>query len=580
MIEMEHKMKKTIRIIIPVIMVIAILICLGWYLFVYDCSFTRDLLLDGARHFESKGNHKAAAWFYEMAYKQATDNEVVAIELAKHHKKDGNYTQAEAVLSEAIANGGNEELYIALCQTYVEQDKLLDAIALLNNISNPEIKEKLDALRPAAPTASAEPGFYSQYIQVDITADTDHLYVTSNGEYPSIHQPAYSEPILLHDGENVIYAIAVDDNGLVSPLAVLGYTVGGVIEQVTFSDSVIEAEIRSILGVDAEKTLFTNDLWNIHSFQVPEAAEDYSDLANLVFLENLTIHAGRPQQISHLSGLSNLTTLSITDTAVQADEVEIIGNLPKLRTLTLSGCGISDVSGLQNAKNLVYANLNGNSIQEIDAFSGATAIEELYLSNNSITDLAPLTSVGSLKKLDVSHNTLTSLSPVSGLSSLTYLDASYNSLTDLPQLDKLTGLEYFSASNNSLTDASSVVGCTNLKELDLSSNSLTDASCLSSLTTLSRAILSGNQLTELPSWPSDCTLVEIDASDNLITSLDPLSGLQNLNNVYMDRNAEISSVECLSACPVLVTVSVYGTQVTSASGLLDRHVVVNFDAAE
>ncbi len=573
-------MKKPIRIIIPVIMVIAILICLGWYLFVYDCSFTRDLLLDGARHFESKGNHKAAAWFYEMAYKQATDNEIVAVELAKHHKRDGNFTQAEAVLSEAIANGGGEELYIALCQVYVEQDKLLDAVALLNNISNPEIKAKMDALRPEAPTASAEPGFYSQYIQVDITANASHLFVTSNGEYPSVEQSAYSEPIQLHDGENVIYAIAVDDNGLVSPVTILGYTVGGVIEQVQFTDAAIEAEIRNILKVDADKILYTNDLWSIHSFTVPEKAQDYTNISNLAFLEELTIHAGKPQQMSHLSGLANLTSLSITDTAVQPDEVAVIGSLPKLRTLTLSGCGISDISGLQNAQNLVYMNLNGNSISTIDALSQYKVLEELYMQGNALSDVAPLTAVGSLKKLDVSHNALSSLAPLSGLSGLTYLNASNNKLTELPKLDKLTALEYLSVAKNSLTDASGVASCTALKELDLSSNALTDVSYLSSLSGVSRVLFADNQITEIPHWDAGCSLVEINGSGNQITSLDPLSGLQHLNNVFMDHNEGITSVDCLANCPVLVNVSVHGTGVTGASDLLGKNIVVSYDPAE
>ena len=45
-----------------------------------------------------------------------------------------------------------------------------------------------------------------------------------------------------------------------------------------------------------------------------------------------------------------------------------------------------------------------------------------------------------------------------------------------------------------------------------------------------------NQVTQLPEFATDCALVTIDGSHNLIKSLEPLSGLEALNGVYMDYN--------------------------------------------
>ena len=42
-------MKKIVRILIPVVLVLAIVLCLAWYLFIYDREFTRDILLQQAR---------------------------------------------------------------------------------------------------------------------------------------------------------------------------------------------------------------------------------------------------------------------------------------------------------------------------------------------------------------------------------------------------------------------------------------------------------------------------------------------------------------------------------------------------
>ena len=81
-------MKKFFKVIIPIILVLAIIFCIGWYLLIYDRDFTRDMLLSGARYFERQGNHSLSDWLYDQAYLQADNNDAVAIELAAQHKGD------------------------------------------------------------------------------------------------------------------------------------------------------------------------------------------------------------------------------------------------------------------------------------------------------------------------------------------------------------------------------------------------------------------------------------------------------------------------------------------------------------
>ena len=180
---------------VPFVLVVAILFCTAWYLLVYDRPFTRDMLLSIARSSENQGNHNVASWFYNLAYSQAGDNDAVAIELAEQYKSVGNYTKAEFTLSNAIADGGGIELYIALCKTYVQQDKLLDAVSMLDNITNEQSKEQLSSMRPAAPSISPEPGFYSQYISVKLEAENGTIYASTDGQYPSVEDELYSQPI-------------------------------------------------------------------------------------------------------------------------------------------------------------------------------------------------------------------------------------------------------------------------------------------------------------------------------------------------------------------------------------------------
>lgn len=573
-------MKKFIRIMVPIVLVVAILFCTAWYLLVYDRPFTRDMLLSIARSSENQGNHNVASWFYNLAYSQAGDNDAVAIELAEQYKSVGNYTKAEFTLSNAIADGGGIELYIALCKTYVQQDKLLDAVTMLDNITNEQIKEQLSSMRPAAPSISPEPGFYSQYISVKLEAENGTIYASTDGQYPSVEDELYSQPIQLVDGENTIYALTVADNGLVSPLTITGYTVGGVIEVMEFADPAIEAEVRRILNVPDDTLLHNNDLWIIKEFTVPAEATNYADIKHMAFLESLTIENGVSDQITYLSSLANLQTLKISNVSVSQDELKIIAGLPLLKNLTLESCGLTGIAPLAEANELETLDLNNNTIRAIDAISGMQKLQELNLQHNAVNDITPLASASALKILDISYNAITTISPLSTLSGLTWLDAGTNSITDLGQLGDLVGLTYLSVKSNKLTSVTEIAECNALTELDISSNQLTDITSLNTLVNMMYFDFSYNQVTKLPTFPKDCELVIITGSNNLLSSLEPLSGLKKLNNVNMDYNAEISSVKALAECPMLIEVNVYATKVTDVTALTNQSIIVNYNPVQ
>lgn len=576
-------MKKFFKVVIPIILVLAIIACIGWYLFIYDRDFTRDILLNGARYFDARGNHTISGWFYDQAYLQADNNDSVAIELADLHKADGNYTKAEYTLTRAISDGGSSELYLALCKTYMEQDKLLDIVKLLDSVLaenssvDPAVKQELLAMRPAAPTCSPEAGFYSQYIDASISCESGTLLVDANGQYPSVHDTPYAEPIELDDGENTIYALAVSDNGLVSPLSVFGYTIGGVVEEVTFADSDFEASARLHLGVDEKKVLYTSDLWDLTYFTVPTGTQDLSDLRHLIFVEDLAIDAVPAGQLEHLSSLVNITSLQIMNTSINTEELKMIGSLPKLKRLILHNCGLTTASGLETAVALEYLDLSQNTIRDLTPLSNMTSLKDLYLHNNAINDLTKLSGLKALERLDVSYNLLDSLTPIFSCPDLMYLSAGNNKVTSLVGIDQLASLQVFRFSNNTIQDISPISGCVGLTQLDISENMIADISSLSALTKLDTLNFSRNIVTELPAFEKECALITIDGSHNQLTSLSALEGLANLNNVFMDYNEELESIEPLVHCPLLVQVKVYGTKVAEVSALLDMDVVVEFD---
>lgn len=573
-------MKKAFRIITPIILIIALLFCSGWYLFIYDRDFTRDMLLSCARFTEAQGNHKISTFFYNCAYSHANDDDSVAIELAEQYKNSGNFTKAEYTLTNAIADGGGIELYIALCKTFVQQDKLRDAVLLLDNITDEDIKKQLEVLRPAAPVVSPEPGFYNQYISLSFDYGEHSIYAALNTDYPSVDTDEYVDPITLTEGENSLCAVAVSENGLVSPRAYFSYTVGGIVKEVEFLDPVLEDYIRAEINVSDITVLYSNDLWGITDLTIPEGVLVYDDLQHMIYLEQLTIEDAVADQLDVITGLTNLQSLRITNTIVSNDLLKGISALPNLTELTLSGCNLSNISPLAAVSGLIKLDLSNNTIRNLDALQDMSNLEELNLQRNAITDLSALAQLTNLQKLDVSFNAMQSLDSVYSVTSLIWLDASNNAIAELGSIDQLADLSYLAISSNDLTDISNVVQCATLAELNISNNMLTDISALKDLSMLTYLNFSNNTVTTIPAFSQDSRLVTIDGSHNSISSLAPLAGLKSLNTVNMDYNKDIKSVAELKDCPLLIEVNVYATAVTEVSMLTDLSIVVNFNPVQ
>lgn len=569
-------MKKATRILVSALLMLLIVVSIIWYLFVYDRAFTRDSLLGQARFQDLHGNSRLSSWFYDLAYDFSGHDENVAIELANQYKKTGNYTKAEVTLTKAINSEPTTELYCALCQVFVQQDKLLDAVNLLDNIPNAAIQAEIDALRPSAPAGDHDPGYYSQYIDVQLTSSADTIYYTTDGDYPTTAGPVYSDFITLPAGETSIYAIGVNSDGLVSPLTVLGYTVTGVIEEVTFVDSAMESAIRELIGVSADAVVYTNQLWSVKEFTVPETASTFSDLALMPYLEELTIQDHTLDSLSSLATLTKLATLDLSGCRFPSEDLAVLASLPALTSLTLSDCSLSTISSLAGANSLTYLDLSNNTVRNLEALTPMSDLAELFLQHNAVTDLSALSGLANLEKLNLSFNAVTDLSPLALCARLSWLDVSNNQLNSLYGVTSLPMLTYLSLEYNSLTDVSDLAGCTGLTSLNIGSNSITDISALSTLTKLEYFNFSSNQIEALPDWPDGCALQIIDGSYNALSSIDMLQKMQSLTYVYMDYNL-LTNIDALADSYCLVQVNVFGNQISDVSALREHDIIVNYD---
>ncbi len=569
-------MKKITRILVPMLLGLLIIVSIFWYLFVYDRTFTRDTLLGQARYQDMHGNSRISSWFYKAAYSFSGQDEDVAIELAHQYESDGNFTKAEYTLTNAINTYASADLYVALCRTYVRQDKLLDAVNMLDNIRDPELKAKLDDMRPSAPAADYAPGFYSQYMDIHLSSGAPTIYYTMDGTYPSIAGTSYDSSVTLPTGETTLYAIAVDDKGMVSPVTVLSYTISGIIEPAVFSDPIMEAAMRQLIGAEAEDQVLTNELWEITEFTVPEGTVNYSDLALMPYLKKLTIQDKVLDSFESLSTLGALQELDLTASRFPSDSLTILAELPSLTRLTLADCNLSTIAGLADAPHLTYLDLSHNTIRNLEVLAPMTSLTEINLDHNAVTDLTAISGLPKLETVKVSYNSLVDLEELGNCLTLRHIEADHNQLNTLRGLHQLPLLEQLSVNHNNLTHLDRLEEAGEMVSLSVASNDISDLTPLSGMTKLEVLDFSSNRVEFLPTWPDDCALQTIDGSYNQLTSLEPLANLQKLSHVYMDYNL-LTNVDALENCYCLVQVNVYGNEIPDVEKLRDHDIIVNYD---
>lgn len=570
-------MKKLTHFLVPLLLFALIVASVGWYLFSYDREFTRDTLLSQARFQNQHGNSRLSSLFYNAAYSFSGHDENVATELANQYKKVGNYTKAELTLTTAIKDSPTVELYTALSKAFVEQDKLMDAVALLDNVTDPTIKAQLDAQRPATPSSDFEPGYYSQYMDIHLLSDNaKYIFYSLDGEYPSIAGDVYNGAVTLPTGETQLRAIAVSDNGLASTVASLDYTITGIIEEVTFTDAAMESAIRALINADIGDKVYTNELWAITDFTVPEDAKSFEDLALLPYLTSLTIQNCTLDSLEALASLEKLVILDLSGSKFPVEDLSILTTMPSLSSLTLSGCNLSTIEGLSGAENLTYLDLSNNTLRNLKVLTTMPALAELSLNHNAVTDLSDLSGLSNLVKLCLSHNSISNLTPLAGCARLAHLELDYNNLSSLNGLAGLENLSVLSVANNDLSDVSLLAGNVALTELNISSNDITDITSLSTLTNLKTFDFSGNQVEALPQWPDGGVLTTIDGSYNALSDINSLKNQQQLTHVYMDYNL-LTNIDQLADCYCLVQVNVFGNAIADVSALRDHDIIVNYD---
>ena len=255
---------------------------------------------------------------------------------------------------------------------------------------------------------------------------------------------------------------------------------------------------------------------------------------------------GNTLDLTELSGCVNLQYLNLRD--VWVSSVQALENLPRVETLILDNCGVTDdiLPVLGSLASLGSLSLDNNALTTLEGMQTLTNLQELSVACNQITSLAPIADLP-IGNLNLSGMPIASLNELSGgklVSTIFWFDCSptageYSVLAEMKNLVGFTCAgsvleerlpqDFSALANMRNLDYLYIANC-QVKNLDFAS----DKPNLKTLELWDCGITS-DMLSGIHDLPA---LEMLNLSYNRITSIDNLAldTMPNLKTLYLNNN--------------------------------------------
>ena len=240
-------------------------------------------------------------------------------------------------------------------------------------------------------------------------------------------------------------------------------------------------------------------------------------------------------------------------------------NMETLASINASRRSISNIEGLEYAKNLTNLNLCSNDITNISAIAGLTNLAILDLTGNDITHFSSLANLTNLGQLYLSGNNIsgmntTDITAIAGLTNLTHLNLGLNNISDISALNGLTNLNYLSMVSNNITDISAIANLTSLTNVQLHSNNITDISAVAGLTNMMHLGINSNEIVDISAISELKKLNTLSLEGNKIIDISVVAGLGNMISLQLNAN-NIVDVSPIANLANLKYLALYDNQI-------------------
>lgn len=231
-----------------------------------------------------------------------------------------------------------------------------------------------------------------------------------------------------------------------------------------------QLEDISIETIGELKALKTIDIMNPR-FTKSISLQPLSELPNLVtLLLSNTGSADKSLSFTDIASISELKLKTLRLTQFTEDDLGFLEKMTLVTNLNLSGCNVEQLemlSGLTQLTSLSvsssYNSLSSYAIQDLRALAALTNLTYLEVSSSRLQSLDGISGLKKLSNLTVFGNALTDFSIVKDLPKLTYLGINDNQIADYSTLDEFPALKGYWNKQSLTTTAKVIDGKVTLK---------------------------------------------------------------------------------------------------------------------
>jgi Leucine-rich repeat (LRR) protein len=162
--------------------------------------------------------------------------------------------------------------------------------------------------------------------------------------------------------------------------------------------------------------------------------------SQLTRLETLVLQSSRITDLSVLTSMPNLKTLSLCESLPSVCDIKYLSTLTALRTLNMScnfGVTTKAMVAICSLTALRSLDLSETGLTELGPLMELTWLRELKMDKTNVRDWDGLSCLVSLRHLHLAETEIASLTPLSTLTALRHLDISHTEVMDVGPLNGL-----------------------------------------------------------------------------------------------------------------------------------------------
>ena len=284
----------------------------------------------------------------------------------------------------------------------------------------------------------------------------------------------------------------------------------------------------------------------------------------LFYVKTLSLSGTSVEDISPLRELSQLQSLSLSGTSVE--DISPLRGLSQLQSLSLSGASVEDISPLRELSQLQSLYLDETSVKDISPLRGLSQLQSLSLSGASVEDISPLRELSQLQSLSLSGTSVEGISPLRGLSQLQSLSLDGTSVKDISSLKELSQLQILTLSGTSVEDITPLRELSQLQSLSLDGTSVKDISSLKELSQLQILTLSGTSVEDISPLRGLSQLQSLSLNGTSVKDISLLKELSQLQTLYLNGTS-VEDISLLKELSQLQSLYLFGTSIQDFSPL-------------